>query len=58
MEGPNGIEGRRGYVSPGVRVGARVAVHLTKPKAAGTDYGPGLIGSGPCSICKIYSCLN
>ena len=58
MEGPNGIEASWRFVSHALRLGAGVAIHLSKIRAAGTDNGKGLVASGPISFGKIYSCLN
>ena len=58
MEGKDGIEASRRYVSHGQRFGAGVAVHLSKLRPKGTENGKGLTASGPVSFAKIYSTLN
>ena len=46
------------FASHALRLGAGVAVHLSKIRPDGTDNGKGLIASGPCPLGKVYSCLN
>ena len=58
MEGPNGIEKSWRYVSHALRMGAGVAVHLSRLRPEGDDNGRGLTASGPVSFARIYSSLN
>ena len=58
MEGPNGIEASRRFVSHALRFGAGVAVHLSKLRPQGAENGKGLVASGPVSFARIYSTLN
>jgi hypothetical protein len=58
MEGPNGIEASWRFVSHALRLGAGVAVHLSKLRPRGSENGKGLTASGPVSFGRIYSSLN
>ena len=58
MEGPNGIEKSWRFVSHALRMGAGVAVHLSRLRPEGHDNGKGLTASGPVSFARIYSSLN
>lgn len=57
-DGPEGIEASWKFCSHALRLGAGVAVHLSKLRGRGIDNGKGLVSSGPVSFGKIYSVLN
>ena len=58
IEGKDGIEQSWRFVSHALRMGAGVAVHLSKLRPKGSENGKGLVASGPVSFGKIYSTLN
>ena len=58
IEGPNGIEASWKFASTALRLGAGVAVHLSKLRPAGTTNQKGVTASGPVSFARIYSALN
>jgi len=58
IEGKDGIEQSWRFVSHALRMGAGVAVHISKLRPRGTENGKGLVASGPVSFGKIYSTLN
>ena len=59
MEGRDGIEDSWLFTSKALRMGAGVAVHLSKLRPAGTvSPRTGHVASGPVSFAKIYSVIN
>lgn len=58
IEGRDGLEASWRFTSHALRMGAGVAIHLSRLRPAMHDNGKGLVASGPVSFGRIYSTLN